>query len=174
MDFFMLIKEKKKEIINDLTDKLSRHKAVVFFDYTGLKVNDSQRLRDKLREEGIDCQVSRKTLIDLALEKAGFKDVKVREMAGQPALAFGYEDEILPAKIIYDFSKKNENVKVLSGLVNGEYLDNEAIINLAQLPSKQELLAKLVGGIASPLSGLNNVLSGNLKKLIYLLKNCKI
>jgi len=170
----MLTKDKKKEIINDLVDKLSRQKAVVLFDYTGLKVNDSQKLRDKLREQGIDCQVSRKTLIDLALEKAGFKDVKIREVAGQAALAFGYQDEILPAKIIYDFSKENENVKVLSGLINGEYLGNEAIISLAQLPSKQELLARLVGGIAAPLSGLNNVLSGNLRKLIFILKNCKI
>jgi large subunit ribosomal protein L10 len=170
----MLTKEKKKEIIDGLADKLCRQKAVVFFDYTGLKVNDSQKLRDKLREKGIDCQVSRKTLIDLALEKAGFKEVKVKEMSGQPALAFGYEDEILPAKIVYDFSRENGQVKILSGLVNGEYLGNEAIVSLAQLPSKQELLAKLVGGISSPLSGLNNVLSGNLRKLIYILKNCKI
>src|SRR3989339_2155998 len=142
----MLTKENKKEIISNLADKMSRQKTVVFFDYTGLKVNDSQKLREKLREEGIDCQVSRKTLIDLALDKAGFKDVKIREISGQLALAFGYSDEVLPAKIIYDFSKENESVKVLSGLVNGEYLGNEAIIHLAQLPSNTELLAKLVGG----------------------------
>lgn len=170
----MLTKEKKKEIISDLADKLSRQKAVVFFDFTGLKVNDSQKLRDKLREQGIDCQVSRKTLIDLALEKAGFGKIKTKDIPGQPALAFGYQDEVLPAKIIYDFSKGNKNVRVLSGLVNGEYLANEAIISLAQLPSKQELLAKLVGAVSSPLVGLENVLSGNLRKLIYLLKNCKI
>ena len=95
-------------------------------------------------------------------------------MSGQPALAFGYEDEILPAKIVYDFSRENGRVKILSGLVNGEYLGNEAIVSLAQLPSKQELLAKLIGGISSSLFGLNNVLSGNLRKLIYILKNCKI
>jgi len=170
----MLTKEKKKEVIDDLADKMSRQKAIIFFDYTGLKVNDSQKLRDKFRKEGIECRVSRKTLIDLALEKSGFGQIKTKEIAGQPGLAFGYKDEVLPAKIIYDFSKENEHIKILSGLVNGEYLSGEDILNLAQLPSKQELLAKLVGGISSPLYGLNNILSGNLRKLLYILKNCKI
>ena len=166
-------KEKKKEIVNGLTDKLSRQKTVVFFDYTGLGVNQSQELRGKLREEGIDCQIGKKTLIDLALEKAGLKDVKTKDLSGQIGLVFGYQDEVMPAKILYNFSKENESIKILSGLVEGEYLDNEAILNLAKLPSKQELLAKLVGSISSPMFGLHNALQGNLSKLVYIFKNLK-
>ncbi len=169
----MITKEKKKEIIQDLIDKLSRQKSVVFFDYTGLKVNQSQELRSKLRQEEIDCQISKKTLIDLALEKAGLKDIKVKELAGQIGLVFGYKDEILPAKILYDFSKENKDLKIISGLIDGQFLGNEAVLELAKLPSKQELLSKLIGSISSPVLGLHNTLQGNLSKLINIFKNLK-
>ncbi|MFH1780423.1 MAG: 50S ribosomal protein L10 [Candidatus Nealsonbacteria bacterium] len=170
----MITKDKKKQIINDLTDKLSRQKAVVFFDYTGLKVNKFQELRSQFRKQGIECQAGRKTLIDLSLKKAGLSGLKVKGLAGQIALVFGYEDEVLPAKILYDFSKENEQVKILSGFVQGEYLENEAIMNLAQLPSRLELLGKVVGSILSPISNIINVFNGNLIKLINILKNLKL
>lgn len=167
----MISKEKKRETIKDLSDKLSRQKMVVFFDYTGLKVSQFQELRSQLREQGIDCQAVKKSLIDLSLGKANLKDGKIKDLPGQLALALGYEDEVLSAKVLYDFSKKNEDLKILAGFVNGKYLENEAILDLAKLPSKQELLAKLVGSVGSPLSGLVNVLEGNLRKLFFVLKN---
>lgn len=170
----MITKEKKQEVIKDLVDKLSRQKSVVFFDYTGLRVNQVQELREKLREEGIDCQASKKTLIGLALKKTGLEGADARSLLGQISLVFGYKDEVLPAKILYDFSKENENLKILSGFVQGEYLENEAIISLAKLPSKQELLARLVGSVKSPLSGLTGVLQGNLRGFINVLKNLKL
>jgi len=170
----MITKEKKKEIIEDLADKLSRQKSVVFFDYTGLKVNQVQELREKLREEEIDCLASKKTLISLALKKAGLEGADARNFLGQISLVLGYKDEVLPAKILYDFSKENKNLKILSGFVQGEYLENEAIISLAKLPSKQELLAQLVGSVKSPLSGLVNALQGNLSGFINILKNLKL
>ena len=167
----MISKGKKIEITKDLSDKLSRQKTVVFFDYTGLKVSQFQELRGQLREQDIDCQAVKKSLIDLSLEKANLKDGKIKDLPGQLALALGYEDEVLPAKILYDFSKKNEDLKILTGFVNGQYLEAEAILSLAKLPSKQELLAKLVGSVGSPISGLVNVLEGNLRKLFFVLKN---
>jgi len=170
----MITKEKKKEIIKGLADKLARQKTVVFSDHTGLKVSQVQDLRQQLREEKIDYQVAKKTLIDLALKKAGFDKIKTKELSGQIALVFGYEDEILPAKILYNFSRENKSLKILAGLVNKEYLEEEAIIGLAKLPSKQELLAKLVGSVSAPLSGLTNVLQGNLIKLVNLFKNLKL
>ncbi len=170
----MITKDKKKELISDLVDKLNRHKAVVFFDYTGLKVDQFQELRGKLREEGIDCQVIKKTLIDLSLEKAGLKiPEKIKEVPGQVALILGYEDEVIPAKILHEFSKENEEVKILTGIIEGNHLENEAIISLAKLPSKQELLSKLVGNISSPMYGLANALQGNLRKLVFVLSNIK-
>ncbi len=170
----MITKEQKKEIIKDLIDKLSRQKAVVFFDYTGLGVNKFQELRNKLREREIECQAYKKTLINLSLEKAGFKGLKTNDLPGQVALVFGYNDEILPAKILYDFSKGNKEIKILSGFVQGEYLEQAAIENLAKLPSRQELLGKVIGSILSPISNLTNIFNGNLIKLINILKNLKL
>lgn len=170
----MITKDKKKELISDLVDKLKRHKSIVFFDYTGLRVDQFQELRSKLREEGIDCQVIKKTLIDLSLEKAGLKiPDKIKKVPGQVALVLGYEDEVIPAKILYNFAKENEQVKILTGIIEGNYLENEAIINLAQLPSKSELLSKLVGNISSPMYGFVNALQGNLRKLVFVLSNIK-
>ncbi len=170
----MISKEKKQEIIKDLADKLSRQKTVIFSDHTGLKVNQVQNLRWQLREEKIDYQVAKKTLIDLAFKKAGFDKIKIKGLPGQIALIFGYEDEILPAKILYNFSRENESLRILAGLVNGEYLEEKAIIGLAKLPSRQELLARLIGNVSAPLSGLINVLQGNLIKLVNLFKNLKL
>lgn len=170
----MVSKEQKKEITKDLIDKLSRQKAVIFFDYTGLKVNKFQELRGKLREHEIECQAYKKTLTALSLEKAGFKGLKKSDLPGQVALIFGYNDEILPAKILHNFSKENKEIKILSGFVNGEYLDYSAIESLAKLPSRQELLSRVINSILSPVSNLANVFNGNLIKLINILKNLKL
>lgn len=170
IDFFMLTREQKKQIIEELVDKLNKQKGVVFFDYTGLKVNEFQELRRELRENKIDCRVIKKSLIDLALAQAKITDIKTRQLPGQIALLLGYEDEVLPAKLLYGFSKKNENVKILAGLVEKDYLDETATMTLAKLPSKQELLTKLVAAVKSPLFGLHYVLQANLQKLLFILK----
>lgn len=167
----MISKDKKKEIIKDLTDKLKKQKSVVFSDYTGLSVNQAQELRAKLREEGIDYVVAKKTLIDLALKEAGFKDISVKDLKGQISVTCGYEDEVLPAKTLYDFAKGNQSLKILSGIVSGQHMSEDQVIELAQLPTKQELLAKLVGSLAAPMSGMLNALESNIKSLIYILKN---
>ena len=170
----MITKDSKKEIIKDLVDRLSRHKAIVFFDYTGLSVDKFEELRKKLREEGISCNVVKKTLIDLSLEKASLKiPEKIKKLPGQIALVLGYEDEIIPAKILYNFAKENSEIKILAGIIQGNYLENEAIIKLAQLPSKEELLVKLIGSISGPIYGLLNALQGNLRKLVFVLNNIK-
>lgn len=171
---YMITKEQKKEIVKDLVDKLSRQKTVIFFDYTGLKVNQFQKLRAQLKEQGIDCQVSKKSLIDLALEKSGFKNIAIKNLPGQIALILGYDDEVLPTKILYDFSKENKELKIAAGLIQGEHLEKEALIELAKLPSKQELLSKLVGSLSSPIYGLVNVFKGNLEKLVFIFKNIKL
>ena len=76
--------------------------------------------------------------------------------------------------ILYDFSKGNKEIKILSGFVQGEYLEQAAIENLAKLPSRQELLGKVIGSILSPISNLTNIFNGNLIKLINILKNLKL
>lgn len=171
--FIVTTKQQKKEIIQELAEKFARQKAVVFSDYTGLTVNDAQKLREKLRENKIDYRVAKKTLVDLALKQAGFQDIKVRDLSGQLSVTLGYEDEVSPARILYNFSRSNKKLRMLAGLAAGDYLDSEAVMKLALLPSKIELLGKVVGGIAAPMSGMLNVLQGNMRKLVYILSNIK-
>ena len=171
----MITRQEKQKIIEDLAEKLSRQKTVIFSDFTGLKVSQMYNLRKKLRKEGIDFQVAKKTLIDLALKKAGIKDIKTKDLKGQIALTFGYKDEVEPAKIIYNFSKEKENeaLKILAGVVSGEYFEAKSIERLAKIPSREQLLANLAGAISSPLRGLINVFEGNLRNFVYVLSNIK-
>jgi len=166
----MIDKKQKKQIIEELSKKFQEQKSAIFFNYSGLKVNQFQDLRNQLREKGMECRVAKKTLTDLALEQAGYKDIKTEQLDGQLAIVFGYEDEVLPAKTVYEFSKTNENLNILSGLAAGRYLNSDSILALAKLPSRDQLVAQLVGQIKAPLGGFLNALDGNLKKLVFALK----
>jgi len=84
-------------------------------------------------------------------------------------VAFGYQDEVAPAKILNDFAKNNEHLKILGGILENKFIDKMSVISLAKLPSKQELLGQLVGTIAAPMSGMLNVLQGNLRGLVRVL-----
>lgn len=146
---------------------------MVFADFSGLKVKDLSVLRKKMKEQNCEFKVAKKTLISLILKEKKI-DLDSKKLQGEIALNFGYKDEILPFKILYDFSKKNEHLKILGGFIGQEFYEKERALELAQLPAEEELLAKLVGSISSPLSGLINVLQGNLKGLVYILKQAKV
>jgi len=162
-------KEQKQKIISELKDKIAKQKAMVFVGIAGLKVNDLFDLRKRLKKVNASLVVVKKTLIDLAFKEQGIEFNK-KLLEGQPAVIFGFEDEISPAKIAHQFSLKNENLKILGGYFDSEFKKKEEVIALAQLPSKQELLSRLVGSVLSPMSGLLNVLQGNIRNLIYVLK----
>lgn len=170
-----LNKKQKQKIIEGLKEKIAGQKAVVFMNFSGLKVKDLFDLRKRLKT--VDCRllVAKKTLMKLAFKEAGIK-VEPKEMEGEIALAFGFKDEILPAKTIYKFSQENENLKISGGFVKSqglEFLNAEQIIELAKLPTKEELLARLVGSISAPISNFVRALNYNIKGLVYLLTTIK-
>ena len=166
----MLTKNQKVELVKTLTEKIKAAKSAIFLDYKGLKVKDLTELKKNLRKSGVEYVVVRKTLLDLAFKDAGIKDVDVKSMEGQIALSLSNEDEVAGAKIIDVFSKTNENVKMLGGVLGTEIMDAKQAKALAKVPSKEELLAKLVGTLNAPVSGLVNVLAGNLRGLVQVLK----
>ena len=172
-EYFMLTKTQKQNLVKDLAERLAKIKAAVFADYTGLSVAKITELRRKLKAQNMEIKVAKKTLIDLAFKQAGVGEVNTKKMTGQIVLVLGYQDEIAPAKTVYEFGKTEEHIKILGGILNNKFFDGQTIISLAKLPSRQELLAKLAGSIASPLSGLINVLQGNLKNLVYVLSQIK-
>ncbi len=168
-----ITREKKVEIITEITDKLKRSKSVVLTDYRGLTVEDTDEIRRLLREKGVDYRVIKNTLFKKALTEANL-EINIEELGGHPiAVAFSYDDEVAPAKVAYEFSKKNDKLEIVGGLLEGKEMSAIAIKSLAMLPSKEELYAKLVGSLASPMTGLVNVMTGNLRGLINVLNAYK-
>jgi len=165
----MLTKDQKKKIVKDLTEQVKKSKSVVFVDYKGISVKDLTSLKQELRKEGITFKVTRKTLFDIALKEAGM-DVSTKKMEGQVAMSMSDADEVTPAKIIAKFAKGNDKLKILGGVLGVKSMTAEEVKALAKLPSKEELLARLVGTINAPVSGFVNVLAGNLRGLVQSLK----
>ena len=165
----MLTKEQKKNLVKDLSSKIKASKSVVFADFRGLQVKDLDELKKELRGAGADFKVAKKTLINLALKEAGIK-ADTKKMEGQIAISISSQDEVAPAKIINTLSKKNENIKMVGGLLGTTVMTLEEVKALAKLPSKDELLAKLVGSLQSPIRGFVQVCAGNLRGLVQVLK----
>jgi len=165
----MQTKAQKETIVKDLTDKLKKIKSAVFADYAGLSVVKLTKLRRELRGQGVDIKVIKKTLVDISLKNAGINDADAKKMPGQLAVITGYDDEVAPAKIVYGFSRKEDKLKILGGILNNAFIDAAGIVGLAKLPSRPELLGKLVGTIAAPMSGMLNVLQGNMRGLVQVL-----
>lgn len=166
-------REQKEQELKALSEKLEKSKGVVFAQYMGLTVYELQKLREKLREEESEMVVAKKRLIGLMLEKAGFSKEVVANMDGGVAVVFGYKDEVTAAKILAEFGKDHEAVGFHAGILEGELIDVEKVTVLSKLPSRQELLAKMVGSLQSPIAGFVNVLSGNLRGLVQVLNQIK-
>ncbi|MBU1164036.1 50S ribosomal protein L10 [Patescibacteria group bacterium] len=166
-------KQKKEEIVKNLVEKLKKVKSVVFANFDKLSVKELEELRNKCEEQNIDLEVTKKTLLKNAIKKAELKEVDVKSFERGVSTVFGYEDEVLPAKIIADFAKDHESLKMYGGLIENEYVDEAYLLQLAKLPSKQELYAKVVGSLKSPIAGFVFALKGNLSNLVYTLQAIK-
>ena len=165
----MLTKQQKQQLIEELTDKLKRQKGLVFTDFRGLKVGEIEDLRKELKQAGIEYKVAKKTLIKWALEKAK-KKIDISQFKNSVALAFGFQDPITPIKIISKFAKEHKDLEILGGLMDDEFLTVDGVKELAEIPSRDELLAKFVGSIKSPIRGFVNVLGGNIRNLLLIFK----
>ncbi|MDP1884033.1 MAG: 50S ribosomal protein L10 [Candidatus Moranbacteria bacterium] len=165
----MQTKQQKEVIIRELAEKLKNSKAVVFSDYKGLKVKDMTVLRRDLRAEGVDLKVLKKTLINIALKDAGI-EMDAKALDGQVAIAISSQDEVVAAKIIAKLAKVNETLKIVGGILGTKELSVAEVDALAKLPSKEELLAKLVWTLNAPASGFVNVLAGNMRGFVTALQ----
>ena len=167
ISFMALTKEQKKKIIDDLEEKLAQQKTMVFVNFGGLKVNDILDLKKKLRKVNSLFKVSKKTLLKIALKDFNSSLVKkIEELEGELGIIFGFGDEILPAKIAYNFSLDKENFKILGGFFEEKFIEKEKVIELGQIPTKEELLTKLINSVSAPISNLISVFKGNIKGLI--------
>ncbi|MDD5031643.1 MAG: 50S ribosomal protein L10 [Patescibacteria group bacterium] len=164
-------REQKKEILESLTEKIKRAKSVVFAKFNSLGVKENEDLRNKLKAEGGEYYVAKKTLLDLAFKNSGMKDLDIRGLEGKVAAIFGYDDEVAPAKITGQFKKGTpDKISFVGGILENKFIPSEVVETLSNLPSKQELYAKMVGSMQAPISGFVHVLSGNLRGLVVVLK----
>jgi large subunit ribosomal protein L10 len=169
-----ITKEKKRKILEELKEKIGRQKIMIFVDFTGVKSKDLFSLRKKLKETGNEIKVAKKTLINLALKEKDLNVIDVRKMLGEVAVIFGMKDEISGAKIVYEFSKENKNLKILGGIFEKKFILPEKIEELAKLPTKEELLAKLVSDISAPISNFVYVLKSIPQSLVFVLSQIQL
>jgi large subunit ribosomal protein L10 len=161
----------KQEILRDIDEKIKRAKSIVFIKFNNLKVNENEELRRELKKEGGEYYVAKKTLLKRSYKENKGKELDLPEMNGQMSAVFSYEDEISSAKIIKKFIKSHENkLEFAGGVLEDKFINAKEVENLADIPSKKELYAQLVGSINAPVSGFVNVLAGNLRGLVTVLK----
>lgn len=163
----------KTEEVGRSVESLGAAKSIVMADITKLKVGHATELRRRARAEKIKTITLKKTLLRRALKEAKVEGVDEAALKGGVTLFYGLGDEIAPAKVLAEFAKTHENIAILGGLLEAKWLTTADIKALAQLPSKEQLIAQVVGSIRAPLSGLVGVLSGNLRSLMQVLNAVK-
>ena len=144
----------KKADVEALTKRMKEAKTIVAFDYIGLTVEQFTNLRRQLRDAGCEVQVIKNNISRRASEGAGYADL-AQYFKGPKAVAFSNNDVVAPAKIIYEFSKQNDVVKIHAGVVEGKVENEKGIIGLATLPSRETLLTMLAMGMLKPLMDLS-------------------
>ncbi len=155
-----LTKQQKQKSLADLKANIAKQKSMIFADFSKVNSKDLFSLRKQLKEAGCQLKIAKKTLIRIAFGQSNisFWNKIKSSVPGQLAVIFGIEDEIAPARIANKFSKTSENFKLLGGIFEGKFIDREKALVLANLPTRDELLGRLLGSISSSMTGFVRVL----------------
>ena len=162
----MMNKEKKNQYIDEMSKHFDKSEAVIVTHYQGLTVSQLDDLRKKMREHGIKFKITKNRITKLALEKTKCNDIS-NLFSGPTAVALS-EDAINSAKIISKFSKENENLKILGGIMGNDILDVAAVQNVATLPTLDEARVKIVGILRSPAEKITSILLAPASKIAIL------
>lgn len=161
----------KAEIVTKVADRFKRMKAVAFSSVSGYTMAQADSLRQKAREADVDVFIAKKTLLKLAAQEAGLPELV--NLDGSVLTAVAYGDEVSAAKLLKELTKQNDQMSLLSGVLEGKVVDADGVQRLAALPSKQQLLGQLVGTLNAPVSGFVNVLAGNIRGLVTVVSAIK-
>jgi len=166
-------KEQKVEQVELLAEKLKKAKVAVLTDYRGLTVSQMQELRGKLRSGDVEYRVIKNTIARRAAEAAGHPHLQ-SELKGPIAIAFGYDDLGVPARLINEFVRATRlKLEVVGGLVEGRVFNRDQIKQLADLPSREVLIAQLMGTLQSPVAQLVGIMQAPVQQLIGVLNAYK-
>ena len=165
-----MVQQYKQDTVADLKERLDGAKAIVLVDYKGINIAEVDELRNRMREAHVDYFVSKNTFIKIALNQLGISDLDDR-LVGPTAVAVSKDDEVAPARVlakfIDDVMDKKEFPRFKCGLVDGTVMNDTKLLALSKMPSREELLAKILAGFNSPITGFVGALSGIIRKFVY-------
>ena len=162
-------RDQKQVILTDLTERVGKSKSLVFTNYKGMTMSQMQVLRTSLEDLSAQFSITKNTLLRIALKENGMKVDDDAVFEGPIATLFAYGDEIAPIKALTKALKDAGIGKTKAGFLATEFLTDKQVNQLAELPGKDELRAKVVGALGSPLYGIVGVLQANLRNLVYAL-----
>lgn len=160
---------KKSQEIAEISEILKDAQLAILTDYRGLKVSDLQTLRSQLRPHSAGIRVVKNTLTAIAADNVGLSELR-STLTGPTALVYANEDPVAPSKVVSDFVRSSRILQIKLGVLEGQIIEAEGIEQLANLPPREVLLARVVGGVQSPLAGLVGVLSATIRSLAYVLQ----
>ena len=150
--------ELKQPIVNEISERIKDAKSVVLVDHRGLTVAEDTQLRKTLREAGVTYKVYKNTMMNFAFKGTDFEGLS-EYLEGPSAIAISTEDATAPARILVKFAKGAPALEIKGGVVDGTVYDNKGIAQIASVPSREELLGKLLGSIQSPITNMARVLN---------------
>jgi len=153
--------------IDELVDRLGRSQLTIIADYRGLSVDALQGFRARLKPLDAEFRVAKNTLTRIAAERVGIEGLEP-ELEGPTAILFAYGDIVAPAKVISDFARTSRILQVRAGVLNNQMVTPADVEAISSLPPREELLGKLVGLLASPMTRTVGVLSGPARSVVYL------
>lgn len=148
----------KEAKVLEIKEKMEKAQGIIFAKYQGLTVEQDTELRKTLREAGVEYKVYKNTLTTLAAKELGFGEIE-GVLEGPLSVAFGYEDPTAPARILNDFAKTHKKLELKGGIVQGEIFDTEKVEQLANIPPREVLIAKLLGSFKAPISNFAYLLN---------------
>lgn len=162
----------KQQVVAEIKDAIENSKSISIVEYRGLNVTQVSELRKKYREAGVNYKVYKNTMVNLALKELGYEDYE-QYLTGPNGFVFSNEDMVQGPKISVDFAKENEKFVIKAGIIDGEVIDAEGVKALAKLPTREVLIAQVLGGLNAPISGFANVLQGTIRSVVYALNAVK-
>jgi large subunit ribosomal protein L10 len=158
--------------VERISDRLTRGRGIVFADYRGLDVKTITELRRSLRAAGVEFKVVKNTLTRLAAGQARIEAVDDL-LEGPTALALGYDDAAASARVLTEFGRSHPELTIKGGVLEGQVIDAAKVAVLSAVPSRDELIAQVLRGMQSPISGLAGALQGIIHKLVYVLEGVR-
>jgi large subunit ribosomal protein L10 len=164
-----ITRQQKEAYVAEYTEKLSRSHAAYIADYRGLSVSEIGNLRTQIRDQSeAELAVAKNTLLRLAFENAGLP-IPEEQLEGPTAILFCFDDPVTPAKVLKKYVDGNDKVTVKGGVVDGRVIDLAGFVGMAELPSREEILAKLVGMIQAPSQELFSTITAPMRELAQVL-----